>query len=113
MAFKAHHVSGLKQKGIVVRSVDVVTARALNAAAVHQTLHVIVPLHAVFMSRSICKMGKRRFTQLVFFQLPVILQISANLEAHRPIVVFAFDRIVQWLPLRMTLKTYVICPNEV
>lgn len=77
----------------------VMTAEALHAVRVHHALDEVIALHTVFVSGAIGEMRKRQFAQLVFFQLPEVSQIPAHVEAHRPVVILAFDGILERLPL--------------
>src|SRR6202051_4872960 len=46
--------------------------------------------------------------RFLLFQAPVIAKLLANVKTHGPIIVLAFDRILQRLALRMTLDTDIV-----
>ena len=108
MALKAHDRGGFQEVRVVFRPVDIVAAETFHAARVHQALDEIIALHAVFVSRSIGEMGKTRFAQLVFFELPIVFEWQSDIESNRPVIVFAFDRIFQRPTLRMALNADVV-----
>src|SRR3954454_8367090 len=88
-------------------------AEAGYAVGVHCALHEIVALHAILMSCSIGEMSEGSFTQLVIFQLPVILEVFAHIETHGPIVISALDRVLQRAPLRVALYAGVIGADRI
>ena len=77
----------------------IVTARAGHAVAIHHALHEVVALHAVLVCRAIREMREGGLAELVFFEVPEILQLFALLESRRPVHVLAFDRVMQRLSL--------------
>ena len=72
VAVEANLLDGLAELRVVVRAVDVVAIEAGYAAAVHDALHEIVSLHAVFMRGAFCEMGEALLAQRVIFELPEI-----------------------------------------
>ena len=58
---------GLAQHSFILRAMRIMAGETGNASIIHQTLHVIVTLHAVLMRRGIREMGECSFTKLVLF----------------------------------------------
>ena len=108
MAVEANRVCRFPQFRVVAAAVRVVTAEAGNAAPVHHALHEIVALHAVLMRRAVGKVREARFSQLVIFQLPEILQILPRVVAHGPVIIFPLHRIFERAPLRVARDASVI-----
>ena len=73
MAAQAKLADRFDQIGVVAGSVNIVTAEAGDAAAVHEALNEVVALHPIFVCGSIGKMREGGLTQLVFFKPPEIL----------------------------------------
>lgn len=94
VALQAHDIRRFDQQGIVFGAVNIVATGALHTASVHQALHEIVSLHAVFVCCPVRKVSKGSFSKLVLFQAPVILELLAHMKPDWPVVVFAVDRIV-------------------
>ena len=82
----------------------VVATEAAHAVCIHDTLHKIIALHSILVRGAISEVGEALLTELVLFQLPEILEIHSHVESDRPIVIFAIDRILQGLPLRVALN---------
>ena len=59
MAFETEDVCWFYEQCLVLCTVDIVAARAFHTALIHNALHEVVPLHAVFVSCAICEMGER------------------------------------------------------
>src|SRR5271154_2197216 len=74
-----------------------------HTVRVHCALDKIIALHPILMRGAVGEMSEGLLTRLVLLQLPEILEIHADLEAHRPVVILAIDRVTQRLPLRVTL----------
>lgn len=98
MALEADDVYRLDEQRIIVTAVHVVATGAFHAPFIHDALDKIVSLHAVFVGRTIWKMCECGLTQFVSFEFPVILQFCACVEPDRPVVVFAFDRVMRGCP---------------
>jgi hypothetical protein len=92
MAIEAELIHGLAELRVVLRPVDIMTTETGDSATVHQALHKVVSLHAVFVGCTIGKMVEAKIAQFVIFQLPEIMEILTDMIAHRPIVLFSFDR---------------------
>ena len=107
MARAANFVDGLAQHSLVFGAVRIVTAKTGDTALIHEALHEIIALHAVFVGSAIGEMSERLLTELILFELPKILEIHPDVEADRPVVVFSADRTLQWLPLRVALNAYI------
>lgn len=73
---------------------DVMATEAGDAMGVHRALHEVVALHPVLMSCAVGEMSERELADGVVFQSPVIAEILSNHESHRPVKVFAFDRVL-------------------
>ena len=99
VAVKADILGGFPQDGVVLCAMHVMTVETGDAACVHQALHEIVALHAVLVRGTVGKVRERSLAQFVLFELPEVDQILTHVEADRPIIVFAFDRILPWLAL--------------
>ena len=63
--------------------------------------------------RNLTHLRESLLAQLVFFQLPEILQIQPDLKTNRPVVILSADRVAERLSLRVTLNTYVRRLNHV
>jgi len=75
MAVQADLIAGLAELGVVVRAVHIVATEAGDAAAVHHALHEIISLHAIFVGCAVGEMRECGFAEVVFLQLPIILQV--------------------------------------
>src|SRR5215467_6341608 len=73
--------------------------RSRDAALVHHALREVVPLHPVLVRRAVREMRERRLAELVFLELPEILKLQTWPVADGPVVVLAFERLLQRLPL--------------
>ena len=73
MTIETEFVGRLSQLCVVVRAVNVMAGKTGYAASVHNALHEVVALHAIFVGGAIGQMGERRFAESVLFELPVIL----------------------------------------
>lgn len=113
MAFEAHHVSRFDQQRRILSAMDIMATETLYSTRVHHALDKIIALHAVLMRGSVREIHERCFSKLVVFQLPEILQSASHVEPDGPIVVFAFDWVLQRLSLRMALDTGIVRTNEV
>ena len=76
----------------------VVTVGACDAAGIHQALHEIIALHAVLVRGAVWKVGKGEIAQLMVFELPVVLQVFADVKSNRPIIIFPLDWIGERFP---------------
>ncbi len=72
MAVQAKPVGGLAKLRVIIGAMNVVAGEAGNAAAVHEALHEIVALHAVFVGGAIGEMGEGGLAERVVFELPEI-----------------------------------------
>src|SRR5215475_1424583 len=99
VAGQTQHLGRLEEIGIVLRPVDVVTAEAGNAALVHHALGEVVPLHPVLVRRAVREMRERRLAELMLLELPEVLEPETGPEPDGPVVVLAFDRLRERLPL--------------
>ena len=113
MAVEAQRIAGLAHHGDVVPAMRIVTTEAGDAAGIHQTVDEVVSLHAVLVPGPVREMGEGGLAELVLFELPVIRQPLADIEAHRPIVILSRDRILQWLALGVALDAGVVGVNVV
>ena len=113
VALQTENVCRLQQIGVVLRSVNVVATETTHAVRVHGTLYKVVALHPILMRGVVREMSERLLAELMFFELPEILEIHSNVKANWPIVVFTVDGITQRLSLRMTLNADVRCLNGV
>src|SRR3984893_1193816 len=88
-------LDGLDQVGVVARAMDIVAAEAGDTSRIHDTLHKVVALHPILMPCAIRKMGESRVAELMFLELPEVLQIESLTEADSPVVVLPGDWILQ------------------
>ena len=89
----------LHEVRVVRRAVGVVTTEAGDASVIHDALHEIVSLHPVLMSRVIGEVRERQLAELVFLELPEVLQTATLMKTDRPVVVLTFNRILERLTL--------------
>ena len=113
VTLKAHRICRFHQQSLVLGPMRIVAAGTFHAPRVHQTLHEVISLHPVFVPRTIREVCERCFPKFVFFELPETLEFPAHLKADGPVVVFAFDGILQRLPLRMALNTGIVSSYKV
>src|SRR4051794_28724916 len=99
MAFQTHYGGRFDQVRIIFCTVDIMAAGTDNAASIHDALNEVVALHAIFVGRSVRKMCERSFAELMRLQLPVFAQLPPRLEADRPVVILARNRIFERLAL--------------
>ncbi len=112
VAFETQYVGRLDQQSIVVGAVNIMATGAFHAMRVHHALDEIVALHAVFVRRAIRVMCERRLAEPVFFELPEILQLAAHVKPYGPVIIFAFNRVLERLPLRVALNTGIVRLNK-
>ena len=74
---------------------NIVASEASDAAAVHEALHEVIALHAIFVSSAIGEMREGHFTEGVVFELPKIAEVESDAIADRPVVILPFDGIGQ------------------
>ena len=86
----------------------IVATEACDPAPIHHALHEVIALHAIFVRRAVGKMREAGLAELMFFELPVILQVKPHMETHGPVVILALDRISERTPLRMALDAGVV-----
>ena len=108
VAVQAYLGSGLPEDRLIRCAVNIVTAKAGDAAGVHEALHEIVALHAILVRSAVGKVRERLHPELAFLELPEVAQVLTDLEADRPVVILTGDRISERLPLRMALDADVI-----
>ena len=108
VAIQTKLVGGLAELSIIFGAMNIVTGEAGDAAPVHEALRKIVALHAVFVGGAIGEMCERSCAEGVFFELPIIAKICADLVADWPIVIFALDGIARRASLGMTLDAGVV-----
>src|SRR6185437_483214 len=108
VAVQAYPIGGLSQLCIVRRPVNIVTTGAGDVVPVHDALHKVVALHAVFMGRTIWEIVEGLLAQRVILQFPEVIQLQANLIADRPVVILALNWIRQGLSLRVALDAVVV-----
>src|SRR5689334_6839645 len=84
------------------------TTEAGYAAVVHEALDEVIALHAILVCCAVGKMGEGGFTKFVLFEFPEVVEIQAYMEADRPIVVLAIDRVRQRPSLRMALDAGIV-----
>jgi len=75
VALQTELVGGLAKLRVVFGAVHVVAAKTGDSAAVHDALHKIISLHAIFMGGAVGVMRKGRLAKRVLPELPEILQI--------------------------------------
>jgi len=68
VAIEAYLVRGLSELRVVLRGVHIVAIEAGDAAAIHNTLHEVVPLHAIFVRRAVRKMREAQLAQCVILE---------------------------------------------
>src|SRR6516164_7741296 len=91
---------------------NLVTVKTRDPATVHDALHEIISLHAVLVRGTVWKIEKIRcFAKAVVLQLPEICEPQSYLIANRPIVILAFKRICNRLPLGMALNASIAGRN--
>ena len=105
---QAHHIGWFDQQMPCFRCREHRGTGAFDSAGVHHALDEVVSLHAVLVGGAIGEMREGCLAQLVLFQFPEVLQLGADVESYRPVVVFSFDRVVQRLSLRMALDTRIV-----
>jgi len=108
VAFEASILRWLAQLRVITGAVYIVAVEASHTVAVHHALHIVISLHAVLCEVPSGKWVKEEFAQLVIFQLPKIAQALVRLGNPRAIVIFSFERLLQWLALRMALDAGVV-----
>jgi hypothetical protein len=108
---ETHDTRRLQKIGIVLGPVDVVAAETGDAARVHNARHKIVALHAILVPGAVREMRESCLTELVFFQLPEILQIQAHMESNRPVIILPFDRALWGLALGVALASMAGLPT--
>jgi hypothetical protein len=91
VTIQAELVDSLAELRIVVRAVDIVAIEAGYAAAVHDALHVVVPLHAIFVRGAVGEVREGLLAELVVFELPEIGEVKAGVIADGPVVILSFD----------------------
>lgn len=74
MAFQAELVRRCAQLRVIACAMNIVARKARDPSAVHETLDKIVPLHAIFVRRSVRKMSECGLPQRVLFELPKIAE---------------------------------------
>jgi len=93
VAGEADLVAASVEAGGVFVAVNLVAVEAANLAVVHVALDIVVALHAVFVRGKIGELVEVGCAGLELFELPVVDETLAHLEADGPIVVFALDGI--------------------
>jgi hypothetical protein len=73
MAIETEFVGGLSQLRVIVRAVNIMAGKTGYAARIHNALHEVVALHAVFVRCTVREMGEGCFAEGVVFELPIIL----------------------------------------
>ena len=68
MTAETQRVAGLAHHGDILGAMRIVAAGACDAARIHQALHEIVALHAVFMRGAVRKVRKGEIAELMFFE---------------------------------------------
>ena len=94
VTLQAKHTRGPYEVGGNVSSMDIVTTEAGHAPGVHRARDKIIPLHSILMACAIRKMGERGFACFVVLQAPERLQVEANLEPNRPVVILSIRRVL-------------------
>lgn len=56
VTFEADDVCRFDEQGVILGAANIVATEALYTTPIHKALHEIVSLHAVFVSRAVCKM---------------------------------------------------------
>src|SRR5262245_22489926 len=80
---------------------------AADSACIHDAGDKIIALHPILVRRSIREVGERGLTGLLLFQFPIGAQSGTREIAHRPVVVNAIKRSLQWLALRVALDANI------
>ena len=75
VAIEAELVGGLAELGVIFSAVNVVTGEAGDASAIHEALHEIVSLHAVFVGAAVREVIEGGSAEGMFFELPIITKI--------------------------------------
>src|SRR5262249_31087597 len=91
----------------------IMAGKAGNPTRVHQALNVVIALHSVFVRSAVREVCKAEFAELVFFQLPEVLQFETHMVANRPVVILAIYWILERPALRMALDAGVVGINVI
>jgi len=67
-----HDVRRLQQIGVVLRAVDIVAAKAGDAAGIHHAGNKIVALHSILVGGAVREVRERGFSEFVLFQFPEV-----------------------------------------
>src|SRR5207253_7333130 len=107
VAGQAQLTRGFDQVGVVLGSMNIVAIETLHPAAIHDALNEVIALHSILVTRPVGEMHEIRLTEFVLLQLPEIFQVEPLVEADRPIVILATNRIAERLALRMALDARI------
>ena len=108
VAYATYSVDRLAQHRLIRRPVRVVAGETGHPARIHEALHEVVTLHAVFVSGTVGEMGESERAQLMRLELPKVGQVQPDVVPHRPVVISPLDRILKRLSLGMALDARVI-----
>ena len=81
MTVETNHCGRLPELGRVLCAVHVMTGRARDAPAIHDTLDEIVALHAVLVCGAVGKVRECGLAERVWLELPKILQPQSLMRA--------------------------------
>lgn len=77
---------------------NIVTAKAVHTVRAHCALNEIVPLHPILVGGTVCKVRKALHAELVFLELPIIVEIFSDVETHGPVIISRRDRLLRGWP---------------
>src|SRR5579864_1183327 len=105
---EADFIDGPAKNRLIGRPMGIVAREAGDAAAIHEALNEVVPLHPVLMGRAVREVREGQLAELVIFESPVIGQIQSDMKTYRPIVVLPINGILQGPTLRVTLDAGIV-----
>src|SRR3954463_3334412 len=85
MTGQAYRPRRLDQVGVVRRAVRIVTAETGHSAAVHHTLHEVVPLHPVLTGAAVRKVQRILNARRALIELPEISEAQTHPKPDRPV----------------------------
>ena len=91
MAIKAELVGGLTKLRVIVCPMNIVAGGTGHSMLVHHTLHEIVALDPVLVSRAVGVMDEVSLPESDVFELPTICKAQTDVIANRPVVGFAIE----------------------
>lgn len=103
----------LNEIRFVLIAVHLMTVEAAHLAVIHGALHKIVALHPVFVRSQIGELIEVRNAGLQFFKLPEAGEAHAGEKTDGPVVVLAFDGVLQGFSLTVALDADVVAADEI